>query len=78
MSLKELAVAHHLRITPYRYHIKIARKQWPVVETVGKMPTKVCADMNIADGILPTLPIDNSDVMIGKTYLHGFCIRRGL
>jgi hypothetical protein len=27
-----------------------------VFEMVGKMPTKACADMNIADGILPTLP----------------------
>jgi hypothetical protein len=27
-----------------------------LVEMVGKMPTKVCADMNIVGGILPTLP----------------------
>ena len=56
MLLNELAVAHHLRATPYRYNGKIGLKQWPVLKLVGKMPTKVCTNAGVVVGILPTLP----------------------
>ncbi len=70
MLLNELNVAHHLRGTPYRYHVKIALKQWPVVEMAGKMPTKVCVNAGVEGGILPTLPSHLRAVSLSEPLIH--------
>ncbi len=55
--------------TPYRYNGKIGLKQWVVVKMAGKMPTKVCTNVDIAGGILSALP---SDALI-TWWLWYFC-----
>jgi len=56
MLLKELAVAHHLQATPYRYNEKMFENNGLWLKMVGKMPTNICVDADIVGGILPTLP----------------------